>query len=172
MLDDLVPLVGFLGFMVVTMWIVRLILAHRRWNRMARIQMEAHSKLLERFQSSQDLLAYMQTEAGRRFLESTPIPVEVEQKAALSYPHARILWSVQAGLISGVAGAGFLFLRGRIPDAAQGLLVFGTLAVALGVGFLLSAGASYALSKSFGLLNGASARRGTEAELERAGKGV
>ncbi len=172
MLDDLVPLAAFLGFMVVTMWIIRLILTHKRWNKMARIQMEAHSKLLERFQSSQDLLAYMQTEAGRRFLESTPIPVEVEQKPALSYPHARILWSVQAGLISGVGGAGFLFLRGRIPDAAQGLLVFGTLAVALGVGFLLSAGASYALSKSFGLLNGASARRGAGAELERAGKGL
>jgi hypothetical protein len=168
--SDTAVMITLLGLMVAVVWIFRAILTHRRWNRMAKTQMEAHTKLVERFQSSQDLLAYMQTEAGKRFLESAPIPVEVEQRPSLSYPYARILWSVQSGLILGVAGAGFLFLRGRIPDASQGLLVFGTLAVALGVGFLLSAGASYALSKSFGLLNGASAGRRTE--FERAGKAL
>jgi hypothetical protein len=172
MRDEMLFLIGFLGFLTVMLWIIRAILMHRRWNRMAKTQMEAHSKLVERFQSSQDLLAYMQTEAGKRFLESAPIALEVEPRPELSYPYARILWSVQAGLILGVAGAGLLFLRSRIPDAEQALLLFGTLAVALGIGFLLSAGASFALSKSIGLLNGPSARGGTGAAFERAGKGL
>ena len=51
-------------------------------------------------------------------------------------------------------GLAFLFLRGRVSEAGEGFLVFGTLITLLGIGFGLSSAASYYLSKSFGLLNG------------------
>ena len=53
-----------------------------------------------------------------------------------------------------LAGAGFLFLRSRLADhaATEGFLVLGTMAVTVGVGFILSAAASYGLSKHLGLL--------------------
>ena len=42
------------------------------------MQYQVHNKLLDRFTSNEDLLAYVQTPAGRRFLESAPIPLQDE----------------------------------------------------------------------------------------------
>ncbi len=144
---------AFLIFLVILgslLWIFRTLLENRRWNKIAKVQSEIHTKLLEKFGSSQELLAYMETEAGKRFLESTPF--EIEHKQVAMFPYGRILWSVQVGLILSMMGVGLLLLRGPIPEVAQPLLVFGTLPLTLGVGFMLSAGVSYVLSKSFGLL--------------------
>ncbi len=145
----------FLVFVIITsalLWILRTVLENRRWSKIAKVQAEAHTKLLERFASSQELLAYMETEAGRRFLESAPIPVELEQKARLSAPLGRILWSVQLAFILALVGVGLLSMRARIPGAEQPLLVLGTLGVTLGGGFFLSAAAAYMLSRHLGLL--------------------
>lgn len=138
-------------------WIFWVIFSNIRRYKIARVQAESQTKLMEKFGSSQEFIAYMQTEAGKRFLESATI------ERTRSNPFGRILGAVQAGLILVTIGVGFLFLRNPVPDAAQAFLVFGTLAVALGVGFLLSATASFVLSKSFGLLERASKHRGAEA---------
>ena len=50
---------------------------HRRWSRLSKIQTDVHNKLLDRFTSNEDLLAYIQTPVGRKFLESAPIPPAV-----------------------------------------------------------------------------------------------
>ena len=44
-------------------------LADRRWQRLTKTQTDAHSKLLDRLTSHEDLLAYIQSPAGKRFLE-------------------------------------------------------------------------------------------------------
>ena len=134
-------------------WMAWVIFSNIRRYKIARYQAEVHSKLLEKFGRSEELLAYLESDAGKRFLESASI------EQARTNPFARILGAVQAGLILTLAGIALLFLRSRVPDAAEGFLVCGALAVAIGVGFVLSAGASYALSKSFGLLPGTAARR-------------
>ena len=77
MLAVLAGFAAFLVFLVVTsvlIWVIRMIVAHRRWNRLSKVQYEVHNKLLDRFTSNEDLLAYVQTPAGKRFLESAPIP--------------------------------------------------------------------------------------------------
>jgi len=146
----------FLVFLVVTgalLWILKVILENRRWSKIAKVQSEAHAKLLEKFATNQELLTYMQTEAGKRFLESAPIPIDLEQRPRMSAPFGRILWSVQLGFILALAGMGLIYVRGYAPDAAEGLLVFGTLALTLGLGFVLSAIVSFGLSKHLGLLH-------------------
>ena len=45
----------------------------RRWNRAFKQQSEVHGRLIDKFTSSQELAAYMETEAGKRFLEASPI---------------------------------------------------------------------------------------------------
>jgi hypothetical protein len=132
-------------------WIAWVIFSSIRRLKIAKYQAEVHSKLLEKFGRSDELLAYLDSDAGKRFLESASI----EQPK--TNPLARILGAIQAGLILTLVGVALLFLRtGRYsPETGEGFLVLGALAVAIGVGFLLSAGASYALSKSFGLLQGA-----------------
>jgi hypothetical protein len=145
----------FMVFLVVTgslLWILKVILENRRWTKAAKVQSEAHATLLEKFATNEELLAYMQTEAGKRFLESAPIPIDLEQRPRMSAPFGRILLSVQFGFILAMAGAGLIYVRGYAPDAAEGLLVFGTLSLMLGLGFVLSAIFSYGLSKHLGLL--------------------
>ena len=157
--DMLAVLAGFgafLTFLVVTsvlIWVIRLIVAHRRWNRLSKVQYEVHNKLLDRFTSNEDLLAYVQTPAGKRFLESAPIPLQ-DEAPILSAPFSRILWSVQAGVVLAIAGAGLLYVSTRfIDEPAQFFMVIGVLSVALGAGFIVSAVAAYALSRRLGLLD-------------------
>src|SRR6266568_9025600 len=125
--------------------IVRSLLDYRRTSIIVRAQSEAHVKLMEKLASSQELLGYMETEAGKRFLQL--VTVGVESSRGSKFPFARILWSLQAGLVLLLAGVGLLFLRSRLFDhtATEGFLVLGTMAVTVGVGFILSAAASYGL---------------------------
>jgi len=150
--NDIWPFLTFLILVGASLWVLRTVLENRRWKNMLAVQTETHAKLLEKFGSSADMLAYMESEAGRRFLE--PPAFEAAHRQGMGFPYGRILWSVQAGIILALLGAGLMFLRGRVSvDADAPLLVFGTLGLTIGIGFLLSAGVSYAMSKSFGLLD-------------------
>jgi len=136
-------------------WLVRSAIDYRRWLRAMKIQTEAHTKIVDRLASNEDLLAYMQSSAGQRFLTSSPIaPPSMDQVAPpMGAPFNRILWSVQAGVVLTTAGAGlWLAKAGIIDEAAQAMQVVAVLTMALGLGFVLSALASYGLSRQLGLL--------------------
>src|SRR5438874_2214919 len=116
-------------------WLLKAGIDYRRWLRQSKIMTEAHTKLLDRFSSNEDLLAYIQTPVGRRFLESAPIPVEAAAPAVAA-PIGRILWSVQAGFVVGLAGMGLLVTSARLNgiggDAADvAPFVFGIAMLAL-----------------------------------------
>jgi hypothetical protein len=133
-------------------WLIRTTINYRRWNRLSKIQTEVHTKLLDRLTQSEDLMAYMQTPAGKRFLESAPIPLDNEARP-LSAPISRILWSLQAGVVLLVFGMGLFFLSARlITEVANAMSVFGVMAIALGAGFVISAVAAYVASRRFGLM--------------------
>jgi hypothetical protein len=145
---------AFLVFLVVSgvvIWLIRTVIEQRRWGRLSRIQADVHSKLMDRFSSNDELMAYVQTPSGRRFLESGPSPL-AEAGPALSAPFSRILWSVQAGVVLAAGGFGMMFVSNRLTDEpAQFFYVVGIVTLALGVGFVASAGASFVLSKRLGL---------------------
>jgi hypothetical protein len=155
---------GFLVFIVVVTaigWLIRTTINYRRWNRLSKIQTEVHTKLLDRLTQSEDLMAYMQTPAGKRFLESAPIPLDTETRP-LSAPISRILWSLQAGVVLLVFGIGLYLLSGRlVTDVATAMSVFAVMAIALGAGFVISAIAAYIASRRFGLMD-AQPTAGTE----------
>ena len=137
-------------------WLVKTVIDYRRWTRLSRIQTDVHSKLLERFNSNEDLLAYIQTPPGRRFLESAPIPLEQEPKR-MSAPITRILWSAQAGAVLGLAGLGLMFVSRRATEDVSGVIFgFGVLLTAIGIGFALSAVMAYLLSRRLGLFDASS----------------
>jgi hypothetical protein len=133
-------------------WIVRTALDHRRWQRVSKVQVDTHSKLLDRMTSSEDLRSYMESPAGRQFLESAPIALD-GRSTPLAAPVSRILWSMQVGVVALFLGIALQFVsRGVVDDAAQPLRVLGVLVTAIGGGFLISSGLSYALSRKLGLL--------------------
>ena len=143
-------------FLVVTgvlVWLVRTVVDYRRWLRLTRIQTETHTKLLDRLTSQEDLLSYMQTPAGRRFLESAPIALDAASRP-LGAPLSRVLWSVQAGLVLALGGLGLLVVSARaVPEVGQGLWAIGIVALMIGGGFVLSAVVAYALSRRMGLFD-------------------
>ena len=74
---DVLEFIGaFLVFCVVTFAlfsIIKYVVEYRRWHRISKINAEVHNKILDRFGSNEELLAYIDSPAGRRFLEATPI---------------------------------------------------------------------------------------------------
>jgi hypothetical protein len=154
MLASLGVALGVTTFVGVLVWLVRTALDHRRWLRLTRVQTEVHTKLLDRLGTNEELLAYIQSPAGRRFLESAPIAVELEAPPPTpSVPVTRILWSLQAGFVLMSLGGGFWLVQTRATELAEGFWVMGVLIGALGIGFVLSAVLAFVISARLGLVN-------------------
>lgn len=152
-LQALAVLTGMAIVAASMLWLIRTVLEQRRWSRLSKIQAEVHTKLMDRFSSNDELLAYVQMPAGRRFLESGPSPLQ-EMSPAVGAPFSRILWSVQLGAILLVTGLGLLFLSNRaLPEMRDFFYIMGCLATALGAGFSVSALAAYVLSRRLGLID-------------------
>jgi len=132
-------------------WLIRTAIDHRRWSRVSRMQAEVHNKLLDRFAANEDLLAYVKTTAGRRFLEAAPIPLEGPR--AVGAPMNRVLWSTHAGVVLTAAGLGLTYISNWSvdKDVSQPLAAIGVLAIAIGLGFIVSAALSFILSRKLGL---------------------
>src|SRR5687768_10317176 len=102
-------LAGFLvvGAMIGTLtWLVRAVIQHRRWIKASQVQADVHSKLMDRMTTNEELLAYIQSPAGRRFLEAAPIKPEAESPG-FGAPVGPIIWSMMAGVVFATVGAGF-----------------------------------------------------------------
>ncbi|MEM7479908.1 MAG: hypothetical protein AAF481_01930 [Acidobacteriota bacterium] len=143
-MNDFAPLIAILSVVLGPIWLVRTLLHSRRSREIARAKLDLQTRLLDKFDSSQEMLAFLQSEAGTRFVESA-----TQEKGN---PFGRILGSIQAGLILLVGGIAFFVQRHLIAGSYEGFTFLGTLGIALGVGFLLSAGVAYFLSRSWGLL--------------------
>lgn len=146
MQDILVP--GSAFFMIG--WIVWVIFSSIRRYKVARFQAEVQTRLLHQLGTAENVLAYTSTPAGQQFV--------ADLTTERTTPYERILSSVQAGIIIAVFGVALLVLRSKLPFADEGFTIFGTLAVALGIGFGVAAMASYLLSRSFGLFDRPSGR--------------
>jgi hypothetical protein len=127
-------------------WVVYTIATNIRKAHGARAVANLHSKLLDKCAASQDLVTYLESNSGQKFLES----------AGGEAPQAwsRILNATQAGFVLSLVGTAELIVRNieHDFDTADFLLISGAIALAIGIGFLISAITSFALSRSWGLL--------------------
>lgn len=146
-------------------WLIRTFLDYRRWNRLSKVQTEVHTRLLDRFSSNEELMAYIATPAGSKFLQSAPISLDTGASSrSMGAPLSRIMLSLQAGLVLAAAGCGLMIASGRVgEDAYLPLEIMGIFAAALGFGFAVSAAVSYVLSKKMGLLEHATPKRPADA---------
>lgn len=136
-------------------WLIRTLLDYRRWNRLSKVQAEVHAKLLDRFSTSEEIMAYIATPAGSKFLQSAPIALDNGAASrSMGAPLGRIMFSVQTGLVLAAAGIGLMIASSRVgEDFYLPIEVLGILALALGAGFAISAGVSFKLSQKMGLLD-------------------
>ena len=137
-------------------WVIRTINEQKRWNKLFRTQSEVHNKILDRFGTSAEVLDYVKTPAGTKFLESAPIQVHDERPRQISNPpFTRAMWSIQIGVVLAVAALGMLLVSGRFDkESAQGFFALGVIGFSVGAGFIASAIVSIFLSRRLGLWQG------------------
>lgn len=152
LISDGIPFLVFLCILGALLWLTHVLLENRRWNRIFKLQTDVHGKLLERFGTSQEVLTYMGTEAGKRFLEATPIAVGFEPQQPVPSPVARVLTPLQIGIVMTLLGLGLILVRRSVPDADAALLVLGTIVLTPGLGFIISAAITWELARRLGLM--------------------
>lgn len=156
-MNDVGPFLIFVCILGALLWLTRMFVENRRWSRVFKLQSEVHGKLIERFGSSQELLTYMGTEAGKRFLEAAPIPIDFDEQQRVPNVVARVLTPLQIGIVLALLGSGFLILRHAEADMRIPMMVLGTLFLMPGLGFILSAGITWLLAGRLGLIPGGNA---------------
>jgi hypothetical protein len=151
-MDKIVPMIVIPAFFVALIWIIRIFVESRRWNRTFKQQSEIHARLIDKLGTSQDLVAYMETEAGKRFLTASPIALGSESGQRMPNTVARVLTPLQVGIVMTLLGIGLFFLRHAGPDMETPMAVLGTLALMPGIGFILSAAATWVLAHRLGIM--------------------
>jgi len=132
-------------------------LAAQQRSRREQHRLELQKAVLERVGSVKDFAEFLTTAPGEKFLASLA--------PAHFRTHHRGLWSVRVGIV--LVTVGLLMMIGlhtpyfgssRGPTAP--LLMVILLAIAVGVGMLLSAAVSFMIARALGLSNGSTSRKG------------
>jgi hypothetical protein len=152
LVGDIFPFIACLSVLGALVWLVRLFVENRRWSRAVKLQMETHARLIDRFSQNQELLAYMETEAGKRFLEVGPMALGFGRDRPIPGAVARVLMPLQVGVVLTLLGLGLLMVRHSLAGLRSGLLVAGVVVLMPGLGFVISAGASWLLAGRLGLI--------------------
>jgi hypothetical protein len=157
--------VEFAGIVLIVMtittgvvFLVKTVVDHWRWQRAMRAQNDLNTKLIDRFASSEALLAYIQSPQGKALTEPLALPQAAPR--AMNAPLGRIFWSLQSGIVLGALGGGLMLVSGTSDDVevANFLNGVGVVVLMIGLGFAVSAMVSYVLSQRLGLVQSLSAR--------------
>jgi hypothetical protein len=123
----------------------------------SRVQLEMFNRLTDRMGSSPEMLEWLKTEAGQKLWLPTEDGLPKNAAAPVT-PHSRVLNAVQGGLLLTFVSTGVLVVNQvpawipRFEETRMGLLYIGVIGLTAGLGLLASAGASWWLSKNWGLI--------------------
>jgi hypothetical protein len=148
---NVVPAIVMVVLLCTLAWVIRMLVENKRWTRVFALQSEVHGKLIDRFATNQELLGYMETESGKRFLEAAPIVTEAESRRMPNLV-SRMIATLQIGLVLTLLGAGLLALRNVVGEAGTTMLVLGVVALMPGIGLVLSAGVLWVLGRRLNLM--------------------
>jgi hypothetical protein len=148
-MEDIMGAVGGISAMAIIAWIIRIFQTNRRVLKLAGMQVEMQTRLIDKFGSADELRTYLESDGGKELMKSAPVEK--------SSPYGRILGSIQAGVILTLGGLAVFLVRHHVPgDQGEefALMFLGALGIAIGLGFLISAITAFFLSRSWGLING------------------
>jgi len=146
-MSEIAPVFALIAMMTAGLLVVRMAIENGKSKREAEAQLQLHTRLIDKFGSPRELLDYLQSDAGKKFL--TPATV---QKIM---PYKRILGAAQAGIVLTFVGAAFWLIRGSFDQEEMRAATFlGGVTLAFGLGFIVSAILAHVLSRKWGLLNG------------------
>jgi hypothetical protein len=150
----LVPIAAFAAIA----WVIYIVVDGIRQRQQIRLATEFHGKLLDRIGSAREFGEFLNTTGGAKFLDS--LATHRQGGAPI-----RILRALQTGFVFLALGVGLFVLiavRSLPFEAEEGMAAFATIATSIGIGLLLSAAASYVVSKRLGLMDDGHGRQGSE----------
>lgn len=153
-MSELWVLIPLSAFASVT-YVIHAVIDGFRRRQQLRLTTEFHGKLLDRIGSAHEFGEFLNTSGGAKFLASLTTESEAGGTAA------RILRAVQGGLVFLALGVGLFVLvdsRNLPFEAKEGMATFATITTSVGIGLLLSAAASFFLSRHLGLIDAKSGR--------------
>jgi len=140
---DLVAMIVIPIVCLMICWLVWMLTRTGYIEAQARIAFQ--KQLLQRINSAQEFVQLLQTEAGRQLLENL--------MAERTAPLQEIVSTLRRGVLLAVVGLGGLSIRLFFPSGFGVFIIAGIFVEALGVGFIVSAGIGYWLSKSWNLFS-------------------
>lgn len=133
-----------LGFFALVAFIVWVVVGGFRQRNHTRAMIDFNAKLLERVSSFKDFSEFLQTDQGVRFMDT------LSSQPRSSNAGDRVIRTTQGGIVLSALGAGLLFMAYQVRS--DDAVFIGGVTLSLGVGFLISAAASYILARSLGVL--------------------
>jgi hypothetical protein len=114
---------------------------------------EFNKQMLDRLGSMKDFSDFVQTDAGTQFMR------RLTTAEPSTSPQQRIFSAVQIGIVLVSLGSGLLgFARLTAIANRDELTLIGTIALSLGIGFVLSSGVLYRLASALGMMDPTGAR--------------
>jgi hypothetical protein len=151
--ENLIPIIVIPAIFGTIFWIIRLMIASRFQSRSMKQQGELQGRLIDKLGSSQDLVAYLSTEAGQRLLASNSETLGAAPVTAQTpYTVARILWPLQIGVVLILLSICVNCLRGSNPRMDVQLISIGILLFWSGLGFILCAAIAWVMGRRLGIL--------------------
>lgn len=135
---SLLALVGFLAWVIFS--------TIRRYQ-VAKLQASLQANLFNRIDSTETLISYISSEAGRASLEA--LALDSGNRAA---PYQNILLAVQTSIVLLALGASLLILHHMSLLRDDSAVIMGVIPIALGIGAAVAAFVTYTLSRKFGLI--------------------
>ncbi len=139
MQTDVVALISVFGTICFITWTI---FSSVRRLRMARTQADVQTILLSRFDSAQNMTAYVQSDAGKQLLSG----LRFEHESPLAPMLACVRW----GIVIIFLGAALCILR-AMGAVDSDTVIPGVLALALGIAFEVAAFVSWYLYRALGL---------------------
>ena len=130
-------------------WVITSIVTSMRQRANTRNRIEVYNRLIDKFGSAPELIEFLQSDAGLKFIE--------EHAVEPAQPLVKILGSIRLGVSLALIGGGMLIV-GNIWDMTLGqdvwivLALGGTVALTAGAGFIIAAAISYKLCRAWGLM--------------------
>jgi hypothetical protein len=132
----MIPITGILSSMGAAVLIVFFVTRARQ--RRVELQTEMQSKLIERFGSAPEMIAFLQSPAGREFVAGV-------QTAPINQLRERILSGFTRSIVLTALGAAFMFLTFYEDNS---FVVPGAIVLSLGIGYFIATMVSWKLSSS------------------------
>ena|SRR2546430_2062188 len=105
-------------------------------------RMSVRKSVVDKFSSAEDFATFLQTPAGQKFM------AELSNSDA---PAHTVMAAIQRGILLILLGGGVWWSGVKIQSTAE-IATIGILLLCVGTGILVSAGVSYRLSRSWGLI--------------------